>query len=416
MSSFFKRPSWAAKSAEEAETEFYRRSKNTYSDIVAANREARQKSKASSPPEDPEQSENTTPKKRPRVSEEHKDSDETPDTPIEADSDKSVPAKSQEAPDSARGSSSAPVNQYNHDQYQANQQHSPEKPPHAPVNQYNQYLASRQQHGSGKRLYFPYPMPKSPIKQSPLPVQSPTVVVDAPKTQSPQAPPASAIQPNRPVIRSPRPVQPTPPPADDPVVQIMISSEIPNTKPLLVQRKLSQSLRDVRIAWCNRQNFSPEMQSSIYLTWKGRRLFDATTCRSIAAQIKKSSSSIIDLDDDQESELRIHIEAVTDIPLPATQQTTSPDNDNSPAVSQTPEDDRGEPMKLVLRSPGLEDFKIKARKTTAVSRLISAFRDKQQVPVDRDISLEFDGDILKPDTCLGDYDIDNLDLVDVLIK
>jgi hypothetical protein len=35
--------------------------------------------------------------------------------------------------------------------------------------------------------------------------------------------------------------------------------------------------------------------------------------------------------------------------------------------------------------------------------------------VDRDIFLLFDGDKLDPDSSLGDYDIDNLDLVDVQV-
>ncbi|KAJ5130176.1 uncharacterized protein N7515_006215 [Penicillium bovifimosum] len=298
MSSFFKRPEWATKNVEEAGTEFYRRSKNTYSDIVAATREAHRKPKASTPPKDPkpkdpELSEDANPKKRPRLSDEtkkeHEDSDKAQDRDLETDGDKSVLAKPQEAPSSARDFSPAPVNQY-----QASPQHGPEK-----------------------QLYTLPPKPKSPVKQISLPVKSPIVLVDEPKTQSPQSLPAPTVQAVKPVIRSPQPVKPTPPPANDPVVQIIISSDISNTKPLLVQRKMSQSLGDVRIAWCNRQNFSPEIQSSVYLTWKGRRLFDVTTCRSLGAQAVKGSSSIIDLEDDSQDsqdELRIHIEAVTDAP------------------------------------------------------------------------------------------------------
>lgn len=110
------------------------------------------------------------------------------------------------------------------------------------------------------------------------------------------------------------------------------------------------------------------------------------------------------------------MEAVTDLPLPVNQRITSPDNDKPPTASQSPEDDQGEPMKLILRSPGYDDFRIKARKKTLISRLISAFRDKQNISVDHDIFLLFDGDKLDPDSCLGDHDIDDLDLVDVQIK
>ncbi len=54
--SFFKKPSWAIKNTGEASTDFYRRSEQTYSDIIAASREAHQKPKS---PEIPEHIEDT---------------------------------------------------------------------------------------------------------------------------------------------------------------------------------------------------------------------------------------------------------------------------------------------------------------------------------------------------------------------
>jgi hypothetical protein len=180
---------------------------------------------------------------------------------------------------------------------------------------------------------------------------------------------------------------------------------------------MSQGLREVRLAWCNRQNFDPEIQSSIYLTWKGRRVFDVTTCRSLGVHAGRNHLPS-SMDEDLivgYPELHIHMEAVADGPLPLSHRSPSPDNGKIPAASQTPENDKDEPMKLVLRSPGLDDFKIKARAKTPISRLVSAFRNKQNISMDQTIFLLFDGDKLKPDDCLGDYDIDDLDLVDVQI-
>lgn len=395
--SFFKKPSWAIKNTEDTSTDFYRRSEQTYSDIIAANREAHNKPKSPEIPEhteDPKDTEDTEdPKreKRRRVSRETRkgrdDSNLVRDVSREVDSNKIVLPEPQEL--------SASYNS------------SPE--PVKPVKQ----RETTQTHSSENRL------PQSPRKISgpeplgSLPVKPVIVLADDSETRS--TPP---VQPPRP-IQSPQPVKPAEVPTDDPIVQIMISSEIANTKPLLVHRKMSQRLRDVRLAWCSRQNFDPQIQASIYLTWKGRRLFDVTTCRSLNINSGKNSAAIPGIDDDSfadQKELRIHMEAVTDLPLPVNQTITSPGNDKPLTAPQSPEDDQGEPMKLVLRSPGYDDFRIKARKKTLISRLISAFRDKQNISVDHDIFLLFDGDKLDPDSCLGDHDIDDLDLVDVQIK
>ncbi|KAJ5514879.1 Ubiquitin supergroup [Penicillium fimorum] len=379
--SFFKKPTWAVKNTGETGTDFYRRSEQTYSDIIAANREAHQKQPKA--PEIPEDTEDTKQKKRRRISEEkgkgRDDSSPVQDVTRKVDRVQIVVPKPQELSDSSHDSSpesAKPVKQR-----ETTQTHSPE------------HLVSQSpQKASG------------PASPGALPVQPVIVLADDSKTRSPRS------------VEPPQPVQP-PKPVDDPVVQIMISSEIANTKPLLVHRKMSQRLRDVRLAWCNRQNFDPHIQSSVYLTWKGRRLFDVTTCRSLGINTEKNSGGILGFDDDSagQKELRIHMEAVSDLPLPVKQPTT-PDNDKSPTESQPPEEDQGEPMKLILRSLGYDDFRLKARPKTMISRLISAFRDKQNISADQDIFLLFDGDKLDPDSCLGDYDIDDLDLLDVQIK
>lgn len=396
--SFFKKPSWAIKNTEESSTDFYRRSEQTYSDIIAANREAHNKPKSPEIPEhtegtkDTEDTEDPKREKRRRVSREkkkgHDDSSMGRDVSREVGSNKIVLPESQELPISLHDSSPESVKPVK--QRETNQRRSSENS----LSQSPQKISGQEPLGA-------------------LPVKPVIVLVDDLETRSPHP-----VQPPRPVP-SPQPVQPVQPaevPAHDPIVQIMISSEIANTRPLLVHRKMSQRLRDVRLAWCNRQNFDPEIQASIYLTWKGRRLFDVTTCRSLNIN---SGKAIPGIDDDSfadQKELRVHMEAVTDLPLPVNQRITSPDNDKPPTASQSPEDDQGEPMKLILRSPGYDDFRIKARKKTLISRLISAFRDKQNISVDHDIFLLFDGDKLDPDSCLGDNDIDDLDLVDVQIK
>ncbi|KAJ5500575.1 Small ubiquitin-related modifier SUMO [Penicillium expansum] len=293
--SFFKKPSWAIKNTEETGTDFYRRSEQTYSDIIAANREAHHKPKSPEIPAHPENTNDTNDtedpkqKKRRRISREkgkqRDDSSPVPDVTREVDSDKIVLPEPQELSASSHDSSPEPVN---------------------PVKQRE---TSRRLSSENRSAQSPQKV-SGPEPLGALPVRPVIVLADDSESRSPRP-----VQPPQPA----RPAQPAEPPADDPIVQIMISSEIANTKPLLVHRKMSQRLRDVRLAWCDRQNFEPNIQASIYLTWKGRRLFDVTTCRSLNINTGKSTAAIPGIDDDSfadQKELRIHMEAVTDLPLP----------------------------------------------------------------------------------------------------
>ena len=115
---------------------------------------------------------------------------------------------------------------------------------------------------------------------------------------------------------SPTPAPPPPDPVEDQRVHILITSEIPHTKPLIVQRKISQTLKDARLAWCERQGFTEQETSTIQLYWNGVRVFDVSTCRRF--NNKPDKKSFLDTEDDpdaEQTELKIHMEAVSTDPL-----------------------------------------------------------------------------------------------------
>lgn len=387
MRSFFKKPAWAINSGNTG-TEFYRRSEQTYADIVAAEREAHKKPKPS-----PE-SEDTTiqshrPSKRPRLSDEVRSEDAGADVDGASQSaEGNEPAKQQ------RLSNSPPKRAAS-----AEEPQSPEalSPGSLDVSRLDSSQPSLEDS-----------MPLESLARDPSPQE--------PKTGSRDMEEKRHSCPNPPT--APLPAAHSSTSMSDPTVQILITSLIPSTKPLLVHRKMSQSLREVRVEWCKRQGFTSELQSSVYLTWKGRRLFDVTTCRSLGIRVE-SKFALSDEDYDSDTgprELRIHMEAVTENPVLLNRPGSSPSGrSQEPPTPLSPGQDQDEPMKLILRSPGLDDFRIKARPRTLVSKLISAFRDKHGIP-NQDISLLFDGDRLDPGACLRDYDIADLDLVDVQIR
>ncbi|KAL4801209.1 ubiquitin-2 like Rad60 SUMO-like-domain-containing protein [Aspergillus unguis] len=209
---------------------------------------------------------------------------------------------------------------------------------------------------------------------------------------------------------------------DDAVVQILITSEIGETKPLLVHRKMSQSLKGVRLAWCAHQKLPQERHSDVFLTWKGRRLFDVTTCRSLNINARTALTENLSpfLDCFQENnEYRIHIEAVTE-EIFAAGHRSSPDmvehgpKYTIPTKSEEVEEHAG--SEIILKCPGHDDFKVHVPLTTCVYQVVGAFREAKSVSAEMIVYLAFDGDRLDPQSRLIDHEIVDGDLLDVLVK
>ncbi|EHA19255.1 hypothetical protein ASPNIDRAFT_188103 [Aspergillus niger ATCC 1015] len=201
------------------------------------------------------------------------------------------------------------------------------------------------------------------------------------------------------------------------IVQILITSKIPNTKPLIVRRKMNQPLKDVRLAWCNRQKFTKEMQDSVFLTWKGKRLFDVTTCRSLGIHAKSGYLNEYDTFQLDVEDIQVHMEASTEDILSADlyESQTVTDTKSSPEYTCWG-GATSSPDMIILKCPGFSDLKVKLNMEMQVSELVATFRAARQIPATRDIQLVFDGDRLEYKAYLADYELMNSDLVEVMIK
>lgn len=164
--------------------------------------------------------------------------------------------------------------------------------------------------------------------------------------------------------------QSTPPlPQPDSIVQIMITSQIENTEPLIVRRKVSQRLKDVRLAWCHRQEFSPEFIPTVFLTWKGKRLFDVTTCKSLGITVDQYGNILVKGHKDIMEEVvgQIHMEAMTDKILEEYRKTKFRamlnEDEEDAAVPNEPSPERKKELqvKIVLKARGYEDLKLIVR-------------------------------------------------------
>ncbi|EED20350.1 conserved hypothetical protein [Talaromyces stipitatus ATCC 10500] len=393
MRSFFNKPAWANTADEPSAHEFYRRSHQTYDDIIKANKQQRREEAAKSalkPAAQPTKSAVRSSKRR-RISDQ--DDGLIEDDGLELNNNKSLsPSPQDEQPARTRST---------------------------------EYIERR---GSSERS------DDEGASEGGLAVDKQRMV--SPEVEVVEQPPCmeNSSLPHRSILSSEKHTKPSPSKddssanvreetvpdsqdkgrqadkKDDFIVEILVTSEIEKTRPLIVRRHMSQRFRDIRLAWCARQGFDQKMTDSVYLTWNKRRLFDVTTCKSL--DISAMPSSGLDFEDEPHGVLRIHVEAVTDALQRARTETALP----TPQIVEDEADEKQNTFHIVLKSPGHGDLRVKVLPRTPVLQIITHFRSKRNISSDSRISLSFDGDILDPNSQLKDYDIADMDLVDVILR
>jgi hypothetical protein len=122
---------------------------------------------------------------------------------------------------------------------------------------------------------------------------------------------SNSSTPQRGTADSPHIGLPTPP-LPDPAVKILVSSRIKDTKPLMVYRKLSQNIRDIRLAWCTRQEFDPTFTDRVFLIHNMRRVYDMTTCQSLGLETDAEGNITMKGAEGKDGVDQVALEAVTD--------------------------------------------------------------------------------------------------------
>jgi len=158
--------------------------------------------------------------------------------------------------------------------------------------------------------------------------------------------------------------QPSAPPPEH-VVSILITSRIPNTGPLIVNRRLNQRLKDVRAVWCQKQNFTPEAAQKVVLTWRGKRLFDVTSCRSLVIGVDADGNIIMKGEKDVfgEENRQIQMEAMTLEMLEEqkkARERLERNEETQDAPEEPPMDQQKQKsqVRIILKSKDHEDFKL----------------------------------------------------------
>lgn len=164
-------------------------------------------------------------------------------------------------------------------------------------------------------------------------------------------------------------------PSPDPPVTILVYSQIDNTNPLKVYRKLSQNLREIRLAWCKRQGFSESFTDNVFLIHRMRKVYDVTTCKSLGLETDAEGNITMKGAEGKEGCDQVALEAVTqdiyDKMLAEKDREDAKRRDKwNPAAEagaeQEEEESATEPVAdefigLVLRARGKPDFKLKVK-------------------------------------------------------
>ncbi|APA06428.1 hypothetical protein SS1G_12903 [Sclerotinia sclerotiorum 1980 UF-70] len=208
----------------------------------------------------------------------------------------------------------------------------------------------------------------------------------------------------------------------EPVLEIFISSRLENTKNLVIKRKLHQRLREVRQAWCDKQQWDgvpmpEELKDAILLTWRNKRLFDSMTCASL--NLDFNTNGDLDSTGDGFNSGRIHMEAWTNDLWDECCKAASAEeisDDEEEAVEVVPEPITKMRLILKAQSKDIKEFKTYVKATTTVQKLVDGFRSMNRIPAEKKIILSFDGDQLDVESTVEEAGFDDMDTVDVLIR
>ncbi|KAH9844445.1 Ubiquitin-2 like Rad60 SUMO-like [Teratosphaeria destructans] len=218
------------------------------------------------------------------------------------------------------------------------------------------------------------------------------------------------------------------PPLPDPPVKLLITSDIPDSKPLRVYRKLSQRLQEIREVWCKKQDFSPEFAKQVIFTYRLRRVYDSTTCRTLGLEVGVDGETIIMKGaEDMDGVDHVHIEAMTTQMFEQKKMEKAEEEKKAQNMLRLNEDaaevaarEQAAPdeakVRLYLKAKGhAQPFKLSVKPSSKIAKIIYACRIHFGAQERQSVFLEFDGERINPDSLVQDTEIEDEDTIDVHI-
>lgn len=231
-------------------------------------------------------------------------------------------------------------------------------------------------------------------------------------------------------------------PKEDPVISILVSSQVDGLGAgIIVKRKLGQRFKDVRMVWCDKQliaghrSLTAIEKDRIFLTWRGRRVWDVTTAESLGIRVNGRGQVV----DEKGFDLggNVHLEAWTQETFDAYQKERKrerarlemgtaeridlDDDDDLPAEEEAMQEASApiqiEKIKIVLKPKEGEAVKLIVKPSTVVATIVQGFKVQRPALCEgKTVELWFEGDRLEEESTVEEADVDDMCTIDVVLK
>jgi hypothetical protein len=155
------------------------------------------------------------------------------------------------------------------------------------------------------------------------------------------------------------------------VVQLFITSEIPEAVDMMIKIKLDAIIEKPWDAWCSRQGYSKEKKGSLILTWKGNEIYPSTTVARLGVSLDVNGFMTVEGDPqiyDENNLPKIHLEVWTKELFDEHKKEKAAEAaakrkafEASQEVEEEPEPEpvvEAQKIRLYLKARGKPDFKI----------------------------------------------------------
>jgi len=171
----------------------------------------------------------------------------------------------------------------------------------------------------------------------------------------------------------------------DPAIQLFISSPIPNTRPIVIVRRMSQRLQEVRVGWCKKMEFEEDFIEKVFLIHRMRRYYDMTTVKSLGLNVEFDGSVTLKGAEGKDGVDQLHLEAVTQdlfnkMKAEQEKETLKRSGQWDPAAEAGAEEEAAAAAKkqedealirVVLRARNKADFKLKVKPVSSMFRSLA---------------------------------------------
>jgi hypothetical protein len=226
------------------------------------------------------------------------------------------------------------------------------------------------------------------------------------------------------------------PDATEPIVQCVVSSEIPGAKRKMFMIGLHGQLKRIRTHWVIHSGLE-HLMDSVFLTWRGNRTYDTTTCASLGIDRDAGRGMVKSRHSVSKGTIEygpIELEAWTDELYTDYQrrkeherlrllgQLDDDDEDENPTQQGSEATEGGEggqhaaTLRVMLKARNQEPVKFKVHPHTTAREMIDVFKRQREVPNGAEVALYFDGEEQDPGAAVQEMDLEDMDSLEVHFK